>query len=69
MDNWNEIRTAACVARMGQISGAAEALGIHRATVHRHIDMLEASLGAKLFLRHAKGFTPTELGLELLRVA
>ena len=69
MDNWNEIRTAACVARMGQVSGAAEVLGIHRATVHRHIDTLEASLGAKLFLRHAKGFTPTELGLELLRVA
>ena len=69
MDNWNEIRTAAYVARIGQVSGAAEVLGIHRATVHRHIDALEAALGAKLFLRHARGFTPTELGLELLRIA
>ena len=69
MDNWNEIRTAAHVARLGTISAAAGALGVHRATVTRHIDELEASLGAKLFQRHARGFTATELGLELLRVA
>lgn len=69
MDNWNEIRTAAEVARLGTISGAAATLGVHRATVTRHIDDLEASLGAKLFQRHARGFTATELGRELLRVA
>lgn len=69
MDNWNEIRTAAHVARLGTISAAAAELSVHRATVTRHIDELEASLGAKLFQRHARGFTPTELGLELLRVA
>lgn len=69
MDNWNEIRTAAQVARLGTISAAAETLGVHRATVTRHIDELEATLGAKLFQRHARGFTATELGVELLRVA
>ena len=69
MENWNEIRTAACVARLGTISAAAAALGVHRATVTRHVDALEAALGAKLFQRHARGFTPTELGLELLRIA
>lgn len=69
MDNWNEIRTAAHVARLGTISAAANALGVHRATVNRHIDILEADLGGKLFQRHARGFTPTELGLELLRIA
>ena len=69
MDNWDEIRTAAQVARLGTISAAAEALGVHRATVTRHIDSLEAALGAKLFQRHARGFSPTELGRELLRVA
>ncbi len=68
MDNWNEIRTAAQVARLGTISAAAEALGVHRATVTRHIDQLEDSLGTKLFQRHARGFTPTALGLELLRI-
>ncbi len=69
IDNWDEIRTAAQVARLGTISAAAEALGVHRATVTRHIDSLEATLGAKLFQRHARGFSTTELGRHLLRIA
>ena len=69
MDNWNEIRTAAHVARLGTVSEAAKALGVHRATVTRHVEALEEILGARLFQRHARGFTPTELGAELLRIA
>ncbi|MEO0575519.1 MAG: LysR family transcriptional regulator, partial [Pseudomonadota bacterium] len=69
MNNWNEIRTAACVARTGTVSAAAQELDIHRATVNRHIEVLETELGAKLFLRSAKGYTPTELGRTLLRIA
>lgn len=66
---WDEIRTAFHVARLGTVSGAAEALGVHHATVIRHIDALEARLGAKLFQRHARGYTPTEAGQDLLEVA
>ena len=69
MDNWDEIRTAAHVVRHGTISAAADALGVHRATVIRHVDALEQELGQKLFQRHARGYTPTEIGLDLLRVA
>ena len=69
MDNWDEIRTAYQVARMGTVSGAAEALGVHHATVIRHIDALEGRLGAKLFQRHARGYTATEAGEDLLQVA
>ena len=69
MDNWDEIRTAYHVARAGTVSGAAEALGVHHATVIRHVDALEARLGVKLFQRHARGYTPTEAGQDLLRVA
>lgn len=69
MDNWDEIRTAYQVARMGTVSGAAEVLGVHHATVIRHIDAIEARLGVKLFQRHARGYTPTEAGQDLLRVA
>lgn len=69
MDNWDEIRTAYQVARMGTVSGAADVLGVHHATVIRHIDALEARLGAKLFQRHARGYTATEAGKDLLRVA
>lgn len=67
--NWDEIRTAYQVARLGTVSGAAEVLGVHHATVIRHIDALEERLGARLFQRHARGYTPTDAGHELLRVA
>ena len=69
MDNWDEIRTAYHVARSGTVSGAAAALGVHHATVIRHVDALEARLGVKLFQRHARGYTATEAGEDLLRVA
>lgn len=69
MTNWDEIRTAFQVAKMGTVSGAAEALGVHHATVIRHIDALEKRLGVKLFQRHARGYSATEAGQDLLRVA
>lgn len=69
MDNWDEVRTAFQVARVGTVSGAAEVLGVHHATVIRHIDALEEQLGVKLFQRHARGYTTTEAGEDLLRVA
>lgn len=69
IENWNEVRTAYHVARLGTISGAAEALGLHRATVLRHITQLENQLGEKLFFRHAQGYTPTEAGRELMLAA
>ena len=69
MDNWDEIRTAYHVAKEGTVSGAADSLGVHHATVIRHIDALEGRLGVKLFQRHARGYTPTEAGEDLARVA
>ena len=67
-DNWDEIRTAFQVARVGTVSGAAEVLGVHHATVIRHVDALETRLGTKLFQRHPRGYTPTEAGQQLLAV-
>ncbi len=69
MQNWDELRTAYQVARLGTVSGAAEVLGVHHATVIRHIDALESRLGVKLFQRHARGYTATEAGRDLLTVA
>ncbi len=69
MDNWDEIRTAYQVARLGTVSGAAEVLGVHHATVIRHVDALEERLGVKLFQRHARGYTATEAGADLMQVA
>ncbi|MDA9089226.1 LysR family transcriptional regulator [Amylibacter sp.] len=69
MDKWAELRTAYQVAKLGTISAAATALGFHRATVNRHIDVLEEEIGARIFIRHARGYTLTELGEDVLRVA
>jgi len=57
------------VVKFGTVSAAADALGVHHATVIRHIDTLEGRLGVKLFQRHARGYTATEAGLDLLQVA
>ena len=46
VENWDEIRTAYQVARLGTVSGAAEVLGVHHATVIRHVDALEKRLSA-----------------------
>lgn len=69
LDGWDEIRTAFHVARLGTVSGAADVLGVHHATVIRHIDALEGRLTTKLFQRHARGYTATEAGMDLLQVA
>lgn len=69
VDTWGEIRTAYQVARLGTVSGAAEVLGVHHATVIRHIDALEKRLATKLFQRHARGYTPTEAGRDLFSTA
>lgn len=69
IENWDEVRTAYHVARLGTLSAAAAYLDVHHATVIRHIDALEARLGTKLFQRHPRGYTPTESGRDLLSVA
>ncbi len=68
IENWNFIRTATMIAKLGSVSAAAKALDLHRATVMRHVDSLEEQLGARLFIRNDKGYLPTEAGLQLLRV-
>lgn len=68
-EDWDEIRIAYQVARLGTLSAAAEHLGVHHATVIRHIDTLEQRLGCKLFHRHARGYAPTEAGKDLMKVA
>ncbi|MEM1194713.1 MAG: LysR family transcriptional regulator [Pseudomonadota bacterium] len=69
MKLWIEFHAAYLVAQHGTVSAAAEALGVHRATVSRHIDTLEGHLGLRLFHRHARGYTLTEGGEELLRLS
>jgi len=69
MENWTEVKTAYLLGQLGTVSATAEAIGVHRATVIRRVESLERQLNGKLFQRHAKGYTPTELGHELVRLA
>jgi len=68
MNKWNEIRTAYKLAQYQTLSATAEDMGVHRSTVMRHIDALEAELGVVLFQRNDKGYIPTEAGLEIMRL-
>lgn len=69
MEYWTELRTALMLARLGTVSAAAEALGVHRATVNRHVETLEGAFGAPLFQRHARGYALTDAGSDMLEVA
>ena len=68
MEKWTELRTAYKLAKLGTLSATASAIGVHRSTVMRHIDVLEASLKVKLFQRNDRGYIPTEAGLETMRL-
>lgn len=63
--NWALYRTLLAVIEDGSLSGAARRLGLTQPTVSRHVDMLEAALGADLFVRSQRGLAPTDLGLAL----
>jgi len=63
--DWNLYRSFLAVVRAGSLSGAARALGMTQPSLGRHIDALEAGLGASLFTRAQDGLRPTALALEL----
>lgn len=62
------MRTACEVAKLGTVSKAAESLGLHRATVNRHIDLLEEEFGTRIVTRNARGYALNEFGEDVLRV-
>jgi DNA-binding transcriptional LysR family regulator len=64
--DWNLYRTFLVVLQEGSLSGAARRLNLTQPTVTRHIDALEKSTGADLFLRTQRGLTPTDMALKLV---
>ncbi len=63
--DWALYRTLLAVLDDGSLSGAARRLALTQPTVTRHIDALEAALGADLFVRSQRGLAPTDLALSL----
>ena len=69
MPDWDDLRYALAIARSGSLAGAARALSVDNSTVFRHLNALEARLGAKVFERLPSGYRPTESGERLLDAA
>lgn len=67
--DWNNLHYALAVARAGTLSGAALELDVSHSTVLRRIDALEKALKTRLFIRHPRGYVPTEAGQILMRAA
>ena len=63
--DWALYRTLLAVLDEGSLSAAARALGLTQPTVARHVDALEAALGADLFIRSQRGLEPTDLAFSL----
>ena len=64
--DWDDLRYFVAVSAAGSLSGAARALKVNPATCGRHIDSLEAHLGARLFDRRKDGYALTVAGEKLL---
>lgn len=64
--DWDDLRVFLSLQRSPNIRSAAQRLGVSHSTVSRRLAALEAALGAKLFLRHSDGLTPTETAIALL---
>jgi DNA-binding transcriptional LysR family regulator len=66
MLGWDDLRYLLALSRAGSLSGAARALGVEHTTVGRRIEALEATLGARLFVRSRAGYALTPEGQALV---
>jgi LysR family glycine cleavage system transcriptional activator len=62
----NSLRAFEAAARLQSFTSAAEELCVTPGAVAQHIKSLEAQIGEKLFVRHAKGVELTRLGASIL---
>jgi len=67
--HWDDLRYFLALFERGTLSAAARTLAVEHTTVARRIDALETALGARLFDRFARGWTPTATGVALLPAA
>jgi len=63
--DWDKLRIFHAAAEAGSFTHAAERLNMSQSAVSRQISALEASLGVKLFIRHARGLVLTEVGEQV----
>jgi len=64
-----DLRLVAAIADSGSLTRAAEQVHLAPSSASHRLTQLEAALGVPLFVRHARGLTPTPAGESLLRHA
>jgi len=69
MPDWSLIQSFLAVAETGSLSAGARVSGHSQPTLGRHIQLLEQTLGASLFDRHARGLNLSDTGERLLPMA
>jgi DNA-binding transcriptional LysR family regulator len=62
MDRFLEMQTFTCVVEAGSVVGAADALGVSKAAVSRHVNELESRLGVRLLHRTTRRLSLTSEG-------
>lgn len=67
--DWGDFQIVLTVARMGQLSKAAQVLAISHVTLLRKLSSIETRLKARLFDRVRGHYTPTSAGDELIQAA
>lgn len=67
--NWNDLRVFLAVEQAGSIRGAARQIGKTHATVSRHIQSFQQSLGKSAIERRREGQCLTEFGDRILPLA
>lgn len=67
--DWNELKLVLAIARAGSLAGAARQLGLSHATVFRHLNAIEKTLGLSLFQRNTHRYMATAAGEALVAVA
>lgn len=63
---WDDLKHVAALWESGSVRRAGEQLGLHGATVARHIERLESRLGVKLFARTRRGMEITPAGRRVV---
>lgn len=69
MLDWDKLRIFHTAAESGSFTHASDKLNMSQSAISRQVSALEADLGLKLFIRHARGLVLTELGEQLFRTA
>jgi molybdate transport repressor ModE-like protein len=67
--HWDDLRYFLSIAESGSIADAARELGVSYSTASRRLNVLEESLGVRLFDRLPTGYALTAAGKEILEPA